>query len=193
MDLELGWSFTFDFDNFFILISNLQTTDVSFMPRVAVWISLHAWLIHGFGLCVFASHPKKQDKIQPLLQSTLRLSIHFECWEFCHKRKQETSQDRLGKDVCNSLAIRIKLKLAPTSTLRIRTIIWKFASHKTPKCTGLYLPVDSQNGLNYQGRIIACCSMSIVSRTGGVVVCTLSLHAEGPWFKPWQVVHLDLE
>ena len=33
-------SFTSDFDRF-ILISNLQTTDVSFMPRVAVWISLH--------------------------------------------------------------------------------------------------------------------------------------------------------
>ena len=27
--------------------------------------------------------------------------------------------------------------------------------------------------------------MRIVSRTGGVVVCTLSLHAEGPWFKSW--------
>ena len=35
--------------------------------------------------------------------------------------------------------------------------------------------------------------MRIVSRTGGVVVWTLSLHAEGPWFKSWQVVHLDLE
>ena len=23
------------------------------MPRVAVWISLHTWLIHGFGLCIF--------------------------------------------------------------------------------------------------------------------------------------------
>ena len=80
MDLEEGWSFTFDFDKF-ILISNLQTTDVSFMPRVAVWIALHAWLIHCFVLCIFPSHPKKQDKIQPLLQSTLRLSIHFECWE----------------------------------------------------------------------------------------------------------------
>ena len=48
------------------------------MPRVAVavavWISLHAWLIHGNGLCIFPSHRKKQDKIQPLLQSTLRLS-----------------------------------------------------------------------------------------------------------------------
>ena len=80
MDLEYVWSFTFDFDKF-ILISILQNTDVSFMPRVAVWISLHAWLIHGFGLCIFPSHLKKQDKIQPLLQSTLRLSIHFERWE----------------------------------------------------------------------------------------------------------------
>ena len=78
MDLESGWSFTFDFDKF-ILIYNLQTTDVSFMPRVAVavavWISLHAWLIQGFGLCIYHEHRKKQDKIQPLLQSTLRLSI----------------------------------------------------------------------------------------------------------------------
>ena len=35
--------------------------------------------------------------------------------------------------------------------------------------------------------------MRIVSITGGVVVCTLSLHAEGPWFKSWQVVHVELE
>ena len=35
--------------------------------------------------------------------------------------------------------------------------------------------------------------MRIVLRTGGVVVCTLSLHAEGPWSKYWQVVHFDLE
>ena len=35
--------------------------------------------------------------------------------------------------------------------------------------------------------------MRIVSRTGGVVVLTLSLHAEGPWFKSWQVVHIYLE
>ena len=35
--------------------------------------------------------------------------------------------------------------------------------------------------------------MRIVSRTGGVVVCKLSLHAEGPWFKSWQVVHIDFE
>ena len=35
--------------------------------------------------------------------------------------------------------------------------------------------------------------MRIVSRTGGVVVCTLSLHAEGPWFKSWQVVLMELE
>ena len=45
------------------------------------------------------------------------------------------------------------------------------------------LIVDSQDGLNYLGRIIACSSIDMVSRTGGVVVCTLSLHAEGPWFK----------
>ena len=31
---------TFDFDRF-ILISNLESTDVSFMPRVVVWISFH--------------------------------------------------------------------------------------------------------------------------------------------------------
>ena len=53
--------------------------------------------------------------------------------------------------------------------------------------------MDSQDGLKYLDRIIACCSMRIVSRTGGVVVCTLSLHAEGPWFKSWQVVHMELE
>ena len=35
--------------------------------------------------------------------------------------------------------------------------------------------------------------MRIVSRTGGVVVWTLSLHVEGPWFKSWQVVHMELE
>ena len=35
--------------------------------------------------------------------------------------------------------------------------------------------------------------MRIASRTGGVVVWTLSLHAEGPWFKSWQVVKIDLE
>ena len=35
--------------------------------------------------------------------------------------------------------------------------------------------------------------MRIVSGTGGVVVNTLSLHAEGPWFNSWQVVHVELE
>ena len=53
--------------------------------------------------------------------------------------------------------------------------------------------MDSQDGLNYLGSIIACCSMRIVSRTGGVVVFTLSLHAEGPWFKSGQVVLINLE
>ena len=35
--------------------------------------------------------------------------------------------------------------------------------------------------------------MRIVSRTGSVVVCTLSLHAEGPWFKSSQVMDIDLD
>ena len=35
--------------------------------------------------------------------------------------------------------------------------------------------------------------MRIVSRTGGVVVCTLSLHAEVHRFKSQQVVDMDLE
>ena len=35
--------------------------------------------------------------------------------------------------------------------------------------------------------------MRIGSRTGGVMVCTLSLQAEGPWFKSWHVVHIELE
>ena len=144
--------------------------------------------------CVFFLHVQR-NKTKPSHCSIQRLDYPFilSVERFCHKRKQETSQDRVGKDVFNSLEIRIKLKLAPTSTLRKRTINWKFASHKTPKCTGLYLEVDSQNGLNYLGRIIACCSMRIVSRTGGLVVCTLCLHAEGPWFKSWQVVHFDLD
>ena len=77
-----------------------------------------------------SSHCSNQHQDYPFILSVER---------FCHKRKQEKSQDRLGKDVCNSLEIRIKLKLAPTSTSRIGTINWKFASHKTPKCTGLYL------------------------------------------------------
>ena len=125
--------------------------------------------------------------------------FNFSCWSkfswfgFQSWPNLPNYEDRQEKDVCNSLEIRIKLELAPTSTLRITTINWKFASHKTPKCTGHYLSVDSQDGLNYLGRIIACCSMRIVSRTGGVVVCTLSLHAEGPWYKSWLVVHIDLE
>ena len=131
-----------------------------------------------------SSHCSNQREDYPSILSVER---------FCRKRKQEKTQDRLRKDVCNSVEIRIKLKLAPTSTLRIRTINWKFATHKTAKCTGLYWSVDSQNGLNYQGRIIACCSMRIVSRAGGVVVCTLSLHAEGLFFKSWQVVDIDFE
>ena len=62
IDSEKRWSITFDFDKF-ILISNLQTTDVSFMPRVAVWISLHAWLIHGFGFLF--SYTSKETRQNP--------------------------------------------------------------------------------------------------------------------------------
>ena len=72
---------------------------------------------------------------------------------FVIREKRKKSQDGRGKDVCNSLEIRIKLKLAPTSrlrigtfnwklapmrTLRIGTINWKFFSNKTPKFPGLY-------------------------------------------------------
>ena len=35
--------------------------------------------------------------------------------------------------------------------------------------------------------------MRKVSMTGGVVVSTLSLDAELPLLKSWQVVHIDLE
>ena len=35
--------------------------------------------------------------------------------------------------------------------------------------------------------------MRIVSRTCGVVDCTLSLHAEGPSFKSLQLVQMELE
>ena len=78
MDLEKGWSFTFDFDRF-ILISNLQTMDVSFMPKVAVWISLHTWLIHGFILCIFVSHPKKQLRQNPAI-ALMNVKIIHSFW-----------------------------------------------------------------------------------------------------------------
>ena len=74
----------------------------SFARLIDSWL----WFVY------FPAHPKKQEKIQPLIGST----------RFCHERKQEKSQDRLGKDVFNSLEIRIKLKFAPTSTLRIGRI-----------------------------------------------------------------------
>ena len=76
------------------------------MPRVAVWISFHACLVRGLGLCILPSHPKKQDKIQPMLQSTLRLSIHLSVERFCHKRKQEN----LRTDWEKMYAIHLKLE-----------------------------------------------------------------------------------
>ena len=60
-----------------------------------------------------SSHCSNQREDYPFILSVER---------FCHKRKQAKTQDRLGKDVCNSLEIRIKLKLAPISPLRIGTI-----------------------------------------------------------------------
>ena len=154
-----------------------------------------ACLIDSWLWFVYFSFTSKETRQNPAT-APINVKIIHSFWVLrgsVRRRKQEKSQHRLRKHVWNSLEIRIKLKLALTSTLRIGTINWMFASHKTPKCTGLYLSVDSQDGLNYLGRIIASCSMRIVSRTGGVVVCTLSLHAEGPWFKYWQVVHIDLK
>ena len=41
--------------------------------------------------------PKKQDKIQPLLQSMLRLSIHFEFWEVLSSEKTGKISGKTGK------------------------------------------------------------------------------------------------
>ena len=143
---------------------------------------------------VFSCTSKKTRQNPATVQLNVKIIHSF--WVlrgFVIRENRKKSQDKLVKVVCNSLEIRIKLKLAPTSTLRIGTFNWKFASHETPKCTGRYLKVDSQDRLNYLATNIACCSMRIMSRTGGVVVCTLSLHAEDPWFKSWHLVHIDLE
>ena len=123
-------------------------------------LRIDSWL--WFVYFSFTSKERRQNPATAPIM--LRLTIHFECWEVLSSEKTGKSQNRLGKDVCNSLEIRINLKLAPTSTLRIWTINWEFASHETPKGTGLYLSVDSQYGLNYLGRIIASCSMRIVWR-----------------------------
>ena len=87
MDLEYGWSFTFDFDKF-ILICDLQTTDVSFMSRVEVWISLHASLIHCFGLCILPSHPKKKTKSSHCSNQRQDYPFILSVERFCHKRKK---------------------------------------------------------------------------------------------------------
>ena len=71
------------------------------------------FFLHIEGNKTKSSHCSNQSEDYPFILSVER---------FCHKRKQGKSKDRLGKDVCNSLEIRIKLKLAPTSTLRIGTI-----------------------------------------------------------------------
>ena len=73
--------------------------------------------------CVFFLHMQR-NKTKSSHCSYQRLDYPFilSVERFRHERKQEKSQDRLGNDVFNSLEIRIKLKLLPTSTLRIVTI-----------------------------------------------------------------------
>ena len=98
----------------------MQTTDVSFMPGLAVSISLHTLLIHGFYFVYFC-YTSKEIRQNPAT-ALINVQIIHSFWvleRFCHKIKQEKSQDRLGKDISNSLEITIKLKLGPTSTLRI--------------------------------------------------------------------------
>ena len=74
-------------------------------------------------VCVFLLHIQR-NRTKSSHCSNQRYDYPFilSVQSFCHERKQEKSQDPLGKDVCNSLEIRMKLKLAPTSTLRIGTI-----------------------------------------------------------------------
>ena len=52
-------------------------------------------------------------------------------------------------------------------------------------------PLKTQNEwiiLTLIGAVAGFCLVSL-----DVVVCTLSLHAEGPLCKSWEVVHIDLE
>ena len=78
------------------------------------WIDSLLWFVYFS----FTSKETRQNpSTAPINVKIIHSFLSVE--RFCHKRKQEKSQDRLGKDVCNSLEIRIKLKLAPASTLRI--------------------------------------------------------------------------
>ena len=79
---------------------------------------IDSWL--WFVYFCFTSKETRQNQATSLIN--VKIILILSVGRFCHKRKQEKSQDRLGKDVWNSLEIRIKLKLAPTSTLRIGTI-----------------------------------------------------------------------
>ena len=52
-------------------------------------------------------------------------------------------------------------------------------------------PLNTQNEwiiLTLNGAVAGICLVSL-----HVVVCTLSFHAEGPRFKSWRVVDIDLE
>ena len=52
-------------------------------------------------------------------------------------------------------------------------------------------PLNTQNEWIILTLIGAVAGFYLVSLD--VMVCTLSLHAEGPWFNSWQVVHIHLE
>ena len=47
------------------------------MPIVGVWISLHAWLIHGFGLCIFPSRPMKEKQIPATAPMNVKIIHSF--------------------------------------------------------------------------------------------------------------------
>ena len=83
-----------------------------------------ARLIDSWLWFVYFAFTSKETRQNPATAPINVKIVHSFCSveRFCHQRKQEKSQDRLGKDVCNSLEIRIKLKLANTSTLRIGRI-----------------------------------------------------------------------
>ena len=75
-------------------------------------------------VCVFCFTSKETRPNPETACSNQHLDYPFilSVERFCHERKQEKSQDRLGKDVCNSLEIRIEIKLDTTDGLRIRII-----------------------------------------------------------------------
>ena len=88
------------------------------MDFFAHFIDSWAWFVY---FC-FTSKETRQNQATACSCQHQDYPFILSVERFCHKRKHEKSHDRLGKYVCNSLEIRIKLKLAPTSTLGIRKI-----------------------------------------------------------------------